>query len=47
MTITPLEAVISAMRRLRTQRLLIMTETLDFWNDGMVKSGMVAVDFAM
>ena len=41
MTRIPREAVISAMRRLRIQRVLITTATLGFWNDGMVKSGTV------
>ena len=29
------------MRRLRIQRVLITTITLGFWNDGVVKSGIV------
>ena len=41
MTRIPRDAVISAMRRLIIQRVLITTATLGFWNDGVVKSGTV------
>ena len=41
MTRIPREAVMSAMRRLRIQRVLITTITLGFWNDGVAKSGTV------
>ena len=41
MTRIPREAVISAMRRLRIQRVLITTITLGFWKDRVMKSGTV------
>ena len=41
MTRIPRDAVMSAMRRLRIQRVLITTTTLGFWGDGVVKSGIV------
>ena len=36
-----MEAVMSAMRRLDIHRVFITTASLDFWKDGVVKSGMV------
>ena len=41
MTRIPREAVMSAMRRLKIQRVLIAEETLDVWKGGMLRTGMV------
>ena len=41
MTRIPRDAVMSAMRRLRIQRVLITEETLDFSKDGILSTGMV------
>ena len=41
MTRMPREAVMSAMRRLKIQRVLIAEETLDVWKGGMLGTGMV------